>query len=107
MTTAVHVFACFLASAGAIAAERTTAVASGGETVVRARVHARDVEIRIRTHEVEIGKPSDPPPDVREPGCTYSRYPCSRVDGLDITVDGTKVEVPGVVLFALADPDTA
>jgi hypothetical protein len=61
-------------------------IAPNGETAIvssSARVH---VWVLVRTHEMQIGEPSEGRPDVIRSSCTYSKYPCSIVDGIDIFV---------------------
>ena len=59
------------------------------------------------THEVQIGKPSDKRPDVIRSACTYSKYPCSIVDYIDVSVNGTPIIVPHSVFCDLTDLNTA
>ncbi len=87
----------------AYAAQAQTSVASQGETVVTSEVQRLTVQAKIKTHEVQIGLPSDERPTVIESNCTYSKYPCSIVDRLDITVNGRPLFVPRSVFTDLAD----
>jgi hypothetical protein len=80
-----------------------TAVASRGETLVVSGTDQPKVRVRINTHEMKIGKPSDERPAVIESNCTYSRYPCSLVDRIEITVNGKRVFVPRSAFCDLAD----
>lgn len=82
-------------------------IASKGETVVVAKSAKFNAQVKIRTHEVQIGKPSEKRPDVIRSSCTYSRYPCSVVDGIDIFVNGEQIFVPRSVFCDLADLNTA
>jgi uncharacterized Fe-S center protein len=83
-------------------------VAPTGETVIVANSPKFSVRVKIVTHEVDIGKPSDGRPKVIRSRCTYSRYPCSIVDRLNITVNGKSVHVPCSVLCSVtADLNTA
>jgi len=61
------------------------------------------VAATLTTHDVAIGKPGDPIPAVRTNNCTDSRYPCSLVDDLAITVDGRAIAVPRSAFGAFAD----
>ncbi len=82
-------------------------VASKGETLITQNSGALRVQVKIRTHEVDIGKPSDARPLVVSSSCTYSRYPCSVVDGLSITVNGSPIFVPRSAFCDLADLNKA
>jgi len=87
--------------------QQPTKVASSGETVITAHSRNTSVQVKITTHEVQIGKPSDEPPDVNTTGCTYSRYPCSVVDLITISVNGKPVGVPRTAFCSLADINDA
>src|SRR5882757_4647389 len=80
-----------------------TSVASRGETLLVSGGGQPKVRVKINTHEVQIGKPSDERPVVIESSCTYSRYPCSIVDRIEITVNGKRVFVPRSAFCDLAD----
>ena len=81
-------------------------IAEKGETVIVAKFAKFNVQVKIRTHEVQIGKPSDRIPDVIRSGCSYSKYPCSIVDYLDIFVNDKRILVPRSVFCDLADLNT-
>jgi hypothetical protein len=87
--------------------QQQTWVESKGETVIVAKSAKLNVQVRITTHEEQIGKPSDQRPDVIRSSCTYSRYPCSIVDGIDIAVNDKTIIVPRSVFCDLADLNTA
>lgn len=107
--------ACILACFGialatmsvAQADQSSTEVAPQGETLVEAIAGKSTVQVKLKTHEVQIGKPSDPRPAVIESNCTYSKYPCSIVDQLGITVNGTPLFVPRSAFADLADLNKA
>jgi hypothetical protein len=84
-----------------------TPIASKGETVIVATSAKLNVRVKILTHEVEIGKPRDKRPDLTRSSCTYSRYLCSIVDGIDIAVSGKPITVPRSVFCDLADLNSA
>ena len=65
------------------------------------------VQVKIHTHEKQIGKPSDPVPSVVTSNCTYSKYPCSIVDRIEIIVNGHPLLVPRSAFCDLADLNTA
>jgi hypothetical protein len=78
-------------------------VKSNGETLLVKAFGKFKVQIRIRTHEIIIGKPSDKRPDKTESSCTYSRYPCSMVDSLEISVNGAPLFVPRSSFCSFSD----
>lgn len=80
-----------------------TKVASQGVTDVTAALGKTQVSVKITTHEVDIGKPSDGWPQKRLSSCTYSRFPCSPVDYLEISVNGNALFVARSVYADLAD----
>src|SRR5580658_7304341 len=81
-------------------------VASQGTTAIAAVFGAAPVSIKITTHEIDIGKPSDAP-GKRLGSCTYSRFPCVAVDDLDISVNGKRLFVPRSVYADLTDINVA
>jgi hypothetical protein len=74
-----------------------------GESEVGTSSGGNEVRVRVRTHEVDIGKPSDPRPARIDSNCTYSRHPCSVVDGISIEVGRESLFVPRSVFSDLAD----
>ena len=82
------------------------AIASKGETNIVAKSANFNVQVKIRTHEVQIGEPSDKRPDVIRSSCTYSRYPCSILDYLDIFVNEKRIFVARSAYCDLADLST-
>ena len=81
----------------------STPVASHGETFVLAAADKLTVQVKIKAHEVQIGEPSDSRPAVIETNCTYSKYPCSIVDRVEITVNGNALFIPRSTFSDLAD----
>ncbi len=82
-------------------------IAPSGETVIVASSAKVNVRVQVRTHEVQIGQPSEKRPDVIRSSCTYSRYPCSVVDDIEIFVNGKPIFVPRSAFCDLADLNTA
>jgi hypothetical protein len=83
-------------------------IAPNSETIIVAKSEKLNVRVKIVTHEVDIGKPSDKKPKIIRSRCTYSRYPCSLVDRIEIAVNGKAVYVPCSVLCSVtADLNTA
>jgi|SRR6185437_2489374 len=108
---AVHILACLciaLATMNVAQADQaSTKVAPEGETLVETGAGKSTVQVKIKTHEMQIGKPSDPRPAVIESNCTYSKYPCSIVDQIGITVEGNPLFVPRSAFADLADLNRA
>lgn len=105
----IFMCSCFLWASTSYAgtAQQRMSVASKGETVIVDKSEKLNVRVTIKTHEAQIGKPSDKRPDVIRSSCTYSRYPCSIVDYIDIVVNGKPIIVPRSVFCDLADLNTA
>ncbi len=82
-------------------------VATHGDTTISATIDKWNARATITTHEVQIGKPSDGRPEVIQSSCTYSRYPCSVVDRLQITVNGNALFIPRSAFCDLADLNDA
>lgn len=74
-----------------------------GETMLDGAFGQSKVRVVITAHEVDIGKPGDPWPEKKKSGCTYSRFPCSVVDGIDLFVDGKSLFVARSVFSDLSD----
>jgi hypothetical protein len=84
-----------------------TPVSPHGQTVVRATLGGTVVIADFITHEVSIGRASDPYPERPLLNCTYSRIPCSLVDSLEIRTAGKLIDVPRSAFGALSDVSTA
>jgi hypothetical protein len=93
----------------AFAGDTFTRVVPQGKTRIATTLGTSSIDVEVTTHEMQIGKPSDPRPDVFDStsSCTYSRYPCSIVDHIGIKVNGNRVFVPRSVFCDLADLGTA
>lgn len=89
------------------ATQKPIKVESTGKTIIVAKSEAFNVRVVIKTHQVEIGKPSDERPSVIRSACTYGRYPCSIVDYIDIFVNDKPIIVSHNVFCSLADLNTA
>jgi hypothetical protein len=87
--------------------QKRTPIASNGETVIVSDVAKLNVQVKVMTHEMQIGIPSDKRPDAIRSGCTYSKYPCSIVDYIDVVVNGKPIIVPRSVFCDLSDLNTA
>ena len=84
-----------------------TTIASSGQTIIKKSAGTFITQVVVKTHEVDIGKPSAERPDKIRTNCTYSRHPCSVVDYIDITVNGKPVVVNRSVFADLADLNRA
>lgn len=82
-------------------------VASRGVTDLVATLSKNMISIKISTHEVDIGKSSDAWPQKRLTSCTYSHFPCSLVDYIEISVNGNNIFVPRSVYADVSDVVTA
>jgi hypothetical protein len=82
-------------------------ITSKGETILSANFPKFNVSVNFNTREVNIGKPSDQRPDTITTCCTYSKYPCSIVDRISVTVNGNQIFVPRSVYCSLADLNMA
>ncbi len=110
MRPSIHVLSCLVmvfAIGCAHATQPLTPVASQGETLIAATAGKLNVQVKIKTHEVQIGKPSDGKPTVIQSSCTYSKYPCSIVDRIEITVNGKPLFIRRSVFCSLADLNRA
>jgi len=95
---------CAVLSMNAVSADQASAgVLSQGETHVVLASGKSNVQVVVKTREVQIGKPSDPRPEIVESNCTNSRYPCSVVDLIGITVNGNHISIPRSTFADLAD----
>jgi hypothetical protein len=101
------VFVClYLSSVPVVYAEtvkQLKPVASSGDTVIISDSKKIKVQVKITTHEVQIDKR----PDKICSSCTYSRYPCSIVDCIDIVVNDKPLFVPRSLFCDLSDLNTA
>jgi hypothetical protein len=87
--------------------QQSKPVASKGETVIVAKSEKLSVRVKIVTHTVDIGTASDEIPKVIRSSCTYTRVPCSIVDGIDIAVNGKPLFVPRSTFCDISDLNTA
>lgn len=85
----------------------STSVAPTGRTKLVGGSAEHPVSVTFVTRRVRIDHPGAPPPALRTNSCTYSRYPCSLVDSLEISVRGRAVLVRRSVFADLADINTA
>ena len=89
------------------AGQSSSVVASHSKTSIVSTSGDINVLVEIRTHEVYIGKASDPRPTIFHSSCTYSKIPCSVVDELTIMVGKTPLVVPRSAFCDLADLNNA
>lgn len=107
LTISVCIYILWASASYAETTQQRTPIEAKGETVVVAKSAKLNIRVTIKTHEMQIDKPSDKRPDVIRSSCTYSRYPCSVVDYIDILVNGKPIIVPRSVFCDLADLNTA
>jgi hypothetical protein len=89
-------------------AENRYPVKSTGETTIAAKYPNLVIQVKIATHEVDIGEePSENRRYLIKTNCTYTRYPCSIVDYIDISVNGKPLYVSRSVFSDLADLNKA
>lgn len=107
MREIIAILAClFFFVVSELHAENTskeTPISSKGQTVISENFTGLSVRVIVKTHEMDIGKPSDERPDIIDSNCTYTRHPCSIVDRVDIMVNGKSIFVPRSVYSDLAD----
>lgn len=84
-------------------AENRAKVAGQGVSNVTSAFGKTQVSVKITTHDEDIGKPSGERPQRILSSCTYSRFPCSPVDFLEISVNGNPLFVARSVYADLAD----
>ena len=92
-----------LAYTFAYASQSLSPVKHQGTTLLETADNKMTVQAKIKTHQIEIGKRSDGRPLHVQSNCTYSRYPCSLVDSLEIAVNGNSLFIPRSVFCDLAD----
>lgn len=101
-TIRIFVILCILLSVK-FSAHAAQPVVSNGETILVATSGKFKVQVRIKVHEMAIGKPSDQKPEKVGSNCTYSRYPCLLVDALEISVNDKLLFVPRSSYCSFAD----
>lgn len=100
-------FGAMLAMTCASTVQASTRVAESGETRVAATSRKLKVQVQLKTHEVQINQPNGGKLAGIEMNCTYSRFPCSIVDMVQITVNNHPLYVPRSAFCDLADLNTA
>ncbi|WP_428310093.1 hypothetical protein [Hydrocarboniphaga sp.] len=93
----------FLANSAFGSEKAPVEVAAKGKTEVTADFGKKKIRVAITAHEVLIGDPSVARPAIVETSCTYSRFPCSVVNRIEISVNTGAVFVPRSVYADLAD----
>jgi hypothetical protein len=81
-------------------------VALEGESKLDGTVNGQRVRIILTTYKIDIGTPSQAPPQEHDNNCTYSRFPCSQVKSLRIWVNGVRLRVPKSSYLDCADVGT-
>jgi hypothetical protein len=91
-----------LSPSQALASIGRTPILSKGESTLLTKSESLSVRVKISTHEVDNGTPGSP----KKPKgvfCTGSRYPCSVVDSMQISVNGHPLGIGSSVYSDLAD----
>lgn len=78
-------------------------VSPSGDTLINETMGDLHVQVRLRTHEIDIGEPGDKHPDKLNSICTYSRFPCSVVDNVAISINGRSLFVPRSAFCGFSD----
>jgi hypothetical protein len=89
------------------AAPTPVTVSSQGETKLYVIEQGVEIDVRLYTREVDIGAPTRERPSQIRSNCTYSKAPCSLLEGLTISVNQHQVLIPRSVYGALSDVSTA
>ena len=84
-----------------------TKVFSQGMTNIIDGFEGVKIIVKISTNQIDIGKASDDQPQKKITNCTYSRFPCSLVNHMEISVNGNSLFVARSVYADLADVDAA
>ncbi|WP_028314355.1 hypothetical protein [Desulfatibacillum aliphaticivorans] len=82
-------------------------VNSSGETTLRFESETENIEVVISAHEVDIGSPHEPSPATKHTSCTYSKFPCSIVDNIMISVNSKPIYIARSAFCDIADVSTA
>jgi hypothetical protein len=90
----------------AASTENSFAIKPKGTTESTVRVKSATIMVKIVTEEKKIGKTFVPHED-RNSNCTFSRFPCSLVSRLIISVDGKNIFVPRSLFADLSDLNKA
>ncbi|HET6805132.1 MAG TPA: hypothetical protein VFH59_06765 [Frateuria sp.] len=96
-------YAALLFSTNALATPARAPIHGSGLTVFSTVINKKTVKVEVMTREKDIGSPSGKPPTKRLDSCTYTRYPCSLVENIAISVDGKSVFVPRASFADLSD----
>jgi hypothetical protein len=103
----VWFYGCLFFVTSSWGAAREQQIAPDGKTQISSDVDHVHIQITLTTREVDIGKSTDPRPPSPTSSCTYTRYPCSLVDNIEISVGGESLFVPRSVFSDLADLNMA
>lgn len=73
------------------------------KAVISKEIGTDKIMVRLKMHPVDIGSPNSPPPKKRGSNCTYTYFPCSVVDDLEILVNDKPLNLPRSLFADLAD----
>jgi hypothetical protein len=77
-----------------------------GDSVLEGKVDGKTIRVVLSTNKIDIGGSDQTPPQVRKTSCTYSKFPCSQISNLNISVNGKKLFVPRSVFADRTDVGT-
>lgn len=104
----LSVVLCFaISSISAANAVETFYIAPQGQTHFCAVVEGDRVSVKVLTHAVHIKRLKNGQVPDKSSACTYSKFPCSMVDYVEIHVGDGELIVPRSVFADLADLSAA
>ena len=89
------------------AAEKIVRIDPKGITVLFAKAGKSQIKIKIKTHIIDIGSETDKRPEITRSNCTYTKFPCSVVNCIDIFVNGESIVTYDSIFTDIADLNTA
>jgi len=96
-----------LVSIASVSADRGVTVAPAGKTVVDTNSGKEKILVEIITHNVNSEESDRENKNIPATACTYSRFPCSIIENLRISVSGKPIYVQHSVFLDLADVNIA
>jgi hypothetical protein len=88
-------------------AESAEAILPNGRSVISEMMDGQSVGVELITHTVDIGTPTSVRHSAAAANCTFSRFPCSVLDSLALSLDGYKMFVPRSAFCGVSDLRTA
>jgi hypothetical protein len=84
-------------------AESAESIFSNGRSVISETIGGQSVRVELMTRRVNIGSPASVRHSAAAAACTFSRFPCSVLDSLVLSLDGHKIFVPRSAFFGVSD----